>query len=231
MQVLILAGGLATRLRTLTKNIPKALLPINKKPFIHYQLNYLRSQGVTNVVLCLSYLSNQITNYVGDGSKYGLNIRYSFDGNTLLGTGGAIKNAYSLLDDFFFIMYGDSFLPISFKDLYKEFRIKKSKALMAIYKNKNLLDQSNIIYDGKKITLYDKDNFCASMKFIDYGISLVSKSIFKKIKSERFDLSSVYNKLSTEGLLDSYVTYKRFYEIGSFSGIDDFKKYVKKKGL
>lgn len=231
MQVVILAGGYASRLKTLTENIPKALLKINKKPFINYQLKYLKNQGITDVVLCLNHLAEQITSHVGDGSKYGLIVNYSYDGIKPLGTGGALKNAFNFLDENFFVMYGDSFLPVDFKKIYREFVKKKANALMTIYENKNSFDQSNIIFNKKKIVLYDKFNHSETMKFIDYGLSILNKNVLKEVKQKKFDLSSIFTKLSKKDLLDNYIVRKRFYEIGSFSGIKDFNKYVKKNNL
>ena len=97
LPVAILAGGMATRLRPVTEKVPKALLPIAGRPFIHWQLGLLAQQGVTDVVLCVGHLGEQIQAAVGDGSGFGVTVRYSFDGDTLLGTGGALKRALPML--------------------------------------------------------------------------------------------------------------------------------------
>src|SRR5579862_4785248 len=112
--VVILAGGLATRLRPLTETIPKALIEINGEPFIAHQLCLLAARGVQEVVLCLGYLGEQIIDFVGDGKKFGLNVKYVFDGEKLLGTAGAIKHAFSALPDTFFVLNGDSYLPCEY---------------------------------------------------------------------------------------------------------------------
>ena len=113
LPVAILAGGLATRLRPITKTIPKALVPVAGRPFVLWQLEYLRDQGVSRVVLCTGYRSTQIAQIVGDGSEFGIVGEYSDDGTTLLGTGGALGKALPLLGPEFFVLYGDSFLPVS----------------------------------------------------------------------------------------------------------------------
>src|SRR5438105_7102322 len=99
LPVAILAGGLATRLRPLTEKIPKSLVEVAHRPFIFWQLEWLRREGIEDVVLCLGYLGDQVQAVVGDGSKFGLSVQYSFDGETLLGTGGAIKRALPLLGE------------------------------------------------------------------------------------------------------------------------------------
>lgn len=229
MQTVILAGGLATRLRPVTEKIPKALIEINGIPFIDYQLNYLKKQGITNVVLCTGFLAEQIVDYVGNGSRYGLKALYSNDGEKLLGTGGAIKNAAKFLDDDFFILYGDSFLPIEFKPIYNKFKLNNLPALMTILENNNQWDKSNVIFDGKHINLYDKKNFSDKMNYIDYGLSICKKDIFTKITYNIFDLAEIFTSLSKENQLDFYEVNQRFYEIGSQQGIEDFSNFVLKE--
>src|SRR6202051_4538585 len=114
LPVAILAGGLASRLRPMTDRVPKALLSIAGRPFIFHQLGLLKNQGIDRVVLCVGHLGEQVKALVGDGRDFGLVIQYSFDGNELLGTGGALKKALPLLGDDFFVLNGDSYLPCSF---------------------------------------------------------------------------------------------------------------------
>lgn len=231
MQTVILAGGLATRLRPITEKIPKALIKINGIPFIDYQLNYLKKQGIINVVMCTGFLGEQIFKFVDNGSRYGLKVVYSNDGEKLLGTGGAIKNAATLLDDDFFILYGDSFLPIEFNPIYNKFKYNKLPALMTILENNNQWDKSNVIFDGKQINLYDKKNYTDQMNYIDYGLSICKKDIFTKMTYNIFDLAEVFTSLSKESQLDFYEVHQRFYEIGSSAGISEFKEYVRINNL
>ena len=121
LPVAILAGGLSTRLRPITENIPKALVDVAGKPFIARQLEYLRRQGITRVVLCLGHLGEQVEALVGDGAAFGLDVGYSWDGPRLLGTGGALKRALPLLGGQFFVFYGDSYLQIDFRAVERGF--------------------------------------------------------------------------------------------------------------
>lgn len=231
MQIVILAGGLASRLNNITKTIPKSLIKINGKSFVEYQLDYLKSQNIIDVIFCVGHLSDQIENFLGDGSKFGMNIKFSNDGPNLLGTGGAIKNAIKYLDDDFFVIYGDSFLPINFNNVLRRFRFQKSIAMMTILKNKNSWDKSNVVFKNNQICLYDKSNFINEMQYIDYGLTVYKKIIFENIDESVFDLSQILNKLSLKGDLDYYKVNSRFYEIGSISGIKDFNNYVCKENL
>ena len=115
-QALILAGGRGERLRPITDSVPKAMVPINNRPFLEYQIKKLREFGITNIVMSLGFLSGVIRDHFGDGSKFGVNIEYSVE-ERFLGTGGALKLAERYLDSSFFIMNGDTYLPINYAQL------------------------------------------------------------------------------------------------------------------
>jgi len=227
--VVILSGGLGTRIKSKSKNQPKALLDIEGKPFIVRQLEHLSLQKIKKVIICTGYLGDQIEKVIGNGSAYNISVEYSFDGKVLLGTGGSIKKALHKLGEFFFILYGDSYLPISFKKVQDTFLKKKTSALMTIYKNVSKYDQSNVYYQNKTI-IYNKEKSVPEMKYIDYGLSLVNKKIFNEfIKNDIFDLSEVFNYLSENSTLDVMEIYDRFYEVGSEKGLIDTINYFKKK--
>lgn len=145
LTVAILAGGAGTRLTSITKTLPKALVEISGKPFIFYQLSYLQKQGVKKVVICSGYMGEMIESAVGDGSKFNLKISYSSDGSKLLGTGGAIKKALPKLGDQFFILYGDTFLPINFNLVQQTYFLENYPLLMTILKNNGQWDRSNVL--------------------------------------------------------------------------------------
>jgi MurNAc alpha-1-phosphate uridylyltransferase len=229
LSLAILAGGVASRLMPITKNTPKSLVLINDKPFIHYQLEYLKKQKIKNIVLCVGHFGKMIENEIGDGKKYGLSIKYSYDGKNLLGTGGAIKKALPMLDETFYIMYGDSLLPINYKTIEKKFLASNKPALMTMIKNNNQWDKSNILYNGKYIVEYNKKNPTGKMKYVDYGLGILSKAAFKSFKKQRsFDLGDLYHQLSIEKKLGSYLVKKRFYEIGSHQGLLDTSDFIMK---
>lgn len=170
----ILAGGLATRLGSRTSQLPKSLIPIAGRPFIEYQLKNLAKQGAFNVVLCVGHLGSQIRDFVLDGSRFGLNVTYSMDGETKLGTGGALVKASSLLSDQFYVTYGDSFLRSALEPLAEKSKSSNLKNVMAIYRNQNAFDVSNVsVLDDEHI--YYSRKKPVDSTHIDYGISLISK--------------------------------------------------------
>ena len=109
MQCVIIAGGLASRLRPITDNIPKSMVLVENRPFLEYQIELLKDKGITNIVLCVGHKGKIIENHFGNGSNYNIVITYSYE-KTLIGTGGALRNAIDLLEDRFFVLYGDTFL-------------------------------------------------------------------------------------------------------------------------
>ena len=230
LKIIILAGGMATRLYPVTIKTPKSLIEIAGKPFIYYQLNYLKKQGIENIIICIGNLGELIQNYVGNGSAWGLNIEYSHDGPNLIGTGGAIKKALPLVDENFFVLYGDSYLPIGYKMVEQAFLKSDKMGLMTVYKNNNEWDRSNVIYKNCVITEYNKNNVNPEMNYIDYGLSVLNKRSFKIFNNiETFDVSELFGKLAELGQLEGYEVYEIFHEVGSINGISNFNKYLKSK--
>lgn len=227
LPVVILAGGLATRLRPITTHFPKALISINDEPFISHQLNLLKSQHITDVVLCVGYLGEMIREYVGDGSAWGLRVQYSFDGDTLLGTGGSLKKALPLIQsDTFFVMYGDSYLPCHFKSVQDYFLTTRKISLMTVFHNEGLWDHSNVIFKDRNIVNYDKVTRTPDMHYIDYGLGILHKKVFDLIPDNTiFDLAELYQLLLKRNELAGFEVTERFYEIGSHSGIEECAKF------
>ena len=224
--VAILAGGLATRLRPITETIPKALVDVAGKPFIVRQLNYLREQGIRQVVLCIGYLGDMVREVVGSGESFGLEVNYSEDGPNLLGTGGAILKAIPHLGDDFFVLYGDSFLPVDFSAVQEAYKTCKKMALMTVLNNQNQWDKSNVFFVDGQLIEYNKRELRKEMTYIDYGLGVVSASVLKQWPvGLSFDLADVYNGLSLQGQLAGLEVYERFYEIGSHTGLKETEDY------
>ena len=228
LPVVILAGGLAKRLYPTTRTIPKALIPLNGRPFIAHQLALLKEKGVMQVVLCVGNLGTLIEEFVGDGSQWGLEVRYSYDGDVLLGTAGAIRKAADILPEAFMILYGDSYLDIDFEPVVQQFNAEKLPVLMTVYRNRNAFDTCNIIMKDGKVFRYNKKSPDPTMEYIDYGLIVIQKEVFDPYPAnEPFDLSLVLSRMADSGLVAGYEVRKRFYEIGSISGIKETEDYIR----
>jgi len=231
VQAVILAGGLATRLRPVTERIPKSLIQIHGKPFLRYQLDRLRDEGITDIVLCVGYLGDQIVAYFGDGHKYGVNINYSYDGDHLLGTGGALKKAEEHLCEEFFLTYGDSYLVIDYKAVMSWFKQFDKQGLMVVYKNYDQYDRSNVSIEGNLVKSYSKTNKTKDMIYIDYGASIFRREVLNLIpEGEIHPLEELFRQLIERQQLLAYEIKERFYQIGSIDGIEEFKQYISRSG-
>ncbi len=229
--VLILSGGLGTRMSSLYPDIPKAMIPINGKPLIAHQLRLLARERVRNVILCVGYRYDPLVEYVGSGEAFGVCVHYSYDGEKLLGTGGAIRKASQELNVSFAVLYGDSYLDVSFEPIFEAFRRSNKSALMTVYRNNNCLIPSNILYLAGSIIDYNKAEPTEAMKHIDYGLSVFNPQSFKNFPiDEAFDLGDVFQDLIKKNLLAAYEVKERFYEAGSPQGLKELSEYLAAKG-
>ena len=225
--VAILAGGLATRLRPITETIPKALVPIAGEPFLAHQLRLLHSRGIRRVVLCVGYLGEMIEKEFGNGAE-GITIEYSFDGPQLLGTGGALKRALPKLGPQFFVLYGDSYLPIDYASVAAALNTSEKQAVMTVFRNENRWDSSNVTFDGKDIRCYDKKNRTAEMEYIDYGLGAFKTEALAEWSDDKpFDLADVYRDLVGKSQLAGFEVKQRFYEAGSPAGLAELDSVLR----
>jgi NDP-sugar pyrophosphorylase family protein len=227
--VAILAGGLATRLRPITEKIPKSLVPVAGKPFLAHQLEMLHVQGIRKAVLCIGFLGEMIQREFGD-EACGIQLEYSFDGEKLLGTGGAIKLALPKLGGEFFILYGDSYLPVPYAPVAEFFHRSGKLGLMTVYRNEGKYDSSNVVYAEGEIKIYDKKQKLPEMQHIDYGLSLFKSSVFDSYTADQvFDLAEVMGKLVRDKQLAGYEVPERFYEMGSPAGLAELEALLQSK--
>ena len=218
----LLAGGLATRLGHLTKQVPKGMLEVAGEPFIAHQLRLMGRERIPRVVICAGYLADQIQDYVGDGSRFGLPVSYRIDGPRLLGTGGALRAALAELGREFLVTYGDSWLDIPYAPVVDAFRTSGQPALMTVFRNQGQWDTSNVWFEDGRIRLYDKRERLPQMQYIDWGLGIVrAEALAGRPTNEPFDLAEVYSDLSRQAKLAGYEVTTRFYEIGSAEGLKE----------
>jgi NDP-sugar pyrophosphorylase family protein len=238
MQCVILAGGLGTRMWPETKTIPKTLLPIAGTPFASWQLAWLAGAGIGSVVYCVGYLGQLIRDHVGDGSSWGLSVRYVDEGSDLRGTAGALRLAYDkgALEEDFLVLYGDSWLQIDPAAVLRAARECREPALMTVFRNDGRWDRSNVVLEGQRIARYAKRLAAppAEMRWIDYGLLAFRHGVI----SERVpadgpqDLAPLCTALADDGLLAGLEADRRFYEIGSVAGRNELEAlFTARQGL
>jgi NDP-sugar pyrophosphorylase family protein len=225
--VAVLAGGLATRLGSLARETPKCLIDVGGAPFVHRQLQLLRSQEVSRVVLCIGHHGEKVIEAVGDGSAFGLEVVYSHDGTEPRGTAGALRNALPLLGDSFFVLYGDSYLECDFGEVQGAYHDAGLPSLMTVFRNDGKWDASNVEFNEGCIVAYDKSRRTNQMHHIDYGLGIFDRRVFDLVPDRGpFDLAVLYQEMLRRGILAGFEVSQRFYEIGSLAGLQEARNHL-----
>ena len=219
MQAVILAGGLGTRLRPLTKTVPKPMVPVGGVPYLEHQLRLLREQSISDIVLLIGYLGEQIEQYFGDGSGFGLQIRYRRE-TTPLGTGGALRHARDLLAPSFLVIYGDSYLPIQYGEVLNHLNASSAQGVVTVYNNdsEDTGVTNNIALNSHGVvTKYEKDTpDDADLQFVEAGVLALRSSVVAAIPAGKVSLEQqMFPELIARHSLLGYVTEQRFYDIGT----------------
>ncbi|MGD0524477.1 MAG: sugar phosphate nucleotidyltransferase [Polyangiaceae bacterium] len=234
-QAVVLAGGLATRMRPHTLTVPKSMLEVAGRPFVDWQLERMAACGITDVVMCVAHLAEQIEAHVGDGSRHGLRVRWAHEGAKLLGTAGAIRATVELLEPMFLVTYGDSYLPFDYAEplrILEEHR--DCDGVMSIYKNDGKWDASNVVADGADaadatwVARYEKGQTDPAFDHIDYGATALRREVIAALPlGEPRGLDAIQRDLARAKRLRACVARERFFEIGSPEGLAGLDHYLR----
>ena len=214
MKAVILAGGLGTRLRPYTKSLPKPMLPLGGKPILEYEIEWVKKNGIKEIVLCVSYLRNKIEDYFGDGKKFGVKIEYAISKKPLA-TAGQLKTAEKFIDDTFVCLYGDSIYNFSLRNMIKHHKKSKANVTMSLFDYRFNLKYG--VIDTKKsgqVTAWnEKPEFSAK---INIGCYVMEPEVLKLIpKNKEYGMDDVIRKVLSRKKKVSSVTSKNgFIDIG-----------------
>ena len=231
-QVVVLGGGLGSRMEAVAAGLPKSLIQVRGEPFVHHQLRLLASQGIREIVYVIGFRGDQIRRAVGDGSQFGLSVSYVDEGDRLRGTGGALRFAHDKgsLDPRFAVVYGDAYLPIDLDPVWAAFDSSQCPALMTVLRNEDRWDRSNAVFANGQVINYDKriGHRTPEMKWIDYGLSVLRREVVDAIPNGRAvsDLADVLHELSVRGELAGFEVSTRFFEVGSIDGVAALESYL-----
>ena len=238
MHAIILAGGLGTRLRTLVHDRPKAMALVNNKPFLEYQIEFLKNNHVDQIIFCVGYLREQIQDYFGDGRKWDIAIQYAIEEKPL-GTAGALKNAENYINSSFFVLNGDSFFDINLSEMALFHQRRKSEthrylgtiALVEVEDKRNF---GSIVLDSNHTisTFEEKSTANFSSGLINAGIYLLEPDVFEFIPdSQKVSIEKeTFPLLLKEGRhLAGYQGDGFFVDIGSPEGFFNFQDFLKEK--
>lgn len=231
-QAVILAGGLGTRLRPFTYENPKPMIPIDNRPFLEHLILTLKENDIADIVLLLGYLPEKITDYFGDGSKFGVKIQYSIS-EVEDETGTRIRKAGRLIDDIFLSMYCDNYWPLNLKKLTEFFQEKNTLASVTVYTNKDAMIKNNILVDNRGyVVKYDKTRQAADLNGVEIGYYLMSKEILNFLPHYNFSFEKeIIPLLIAKNQLAGYQTDQRYYSISTPEKVELTKKFLSPKKI
>lgn len=239
-QAVILAGGAGTRLRPFTLTNPKPMYPINGIPFLEHLVKLLKDNKVKEIIILTGYLGEKISDYFGNGSKFGVNIKYSYtpyikkNGHENF-NGLRLKNAIDLLDNHFLLMYCDNYWPINLKKMVVAYNQNKTLAMMAVYSNKYGLGEygfeNNILFDKNNlVTKYDKSRNRKVYNGLDIGTFILDKTVLAKTSKKNFSFEAeILPKLIKEKKLAGFITDHRYYFITNTITAKNTARFLKNK--
>ena len=231
MQVVILAGGLGTRLLPLTAQVPKPMVPVNGVPFLEHQLRLLASQDLTDVLILTGYLGEQIEDCFGDGRKLGLRIRYSREQQPL-GTGGALREAHRFLAESFLLIYGDSYLPIEYGAISWLLNHTGAGAVMALYRDAfaQTKVRPNVALGADGAVLrYDKHAVSdPDLQYVEAGVLALRRRVLDPIRpGQAVSLEQeIFPILIGNRRMFGYPTAQRFYDMGTPEGLKVIEEHL-----
>lgn len=227
MQAAILAGGLGTRLRPLTDEVPKAMVPVNGRPFLEYEIELLKDRGVDEIVLCVGYLGEKIRRHFGDGEEFGVRVQYSSEGDSLLGPIGALKLAEKLLSRVFFVTYGDAYLRMDYRKMMDMLLQSDEVAVMAVYRNQGKFGRSDVVIRDGMVVAYDKKTSAPGMHWTNFGVTAIKKEAIESVEPGRiYDEMKFYGELVERRQLLAFEVGERFYEIGTRASLKEFSEFI-----
>lgn len=230
MQAVVLAGGLGTRLRPLTLSLPKPMVRVGGRPFLEYQLLYLAKFGIQDVLLLTGYMGEVVEDYFSDGRSQGLRLRYSREKEPM-GTGGALMNAVNYLEESFFLLYGDSFLPMDYRDAKQAFLGHGKLAMMVVYDNaEDTSVQNNVRIDEETLMVIDYSKQGSGMCYVEAGVLVLKREVLNFLpKSGSFSMEEkLYPSLIDGGEMAAYKSVERFFDIGTPTRLKAFETVINK---
>ncbi|MDO8527718.1 MAG: HAD-IIIA family hydrolase [Deltaproteobacteria bacterium] len=229
-QAVILAGGIGSRLKPLTDNLPKPMIPFHGRPFLEYLVQLLIENGITEIILLLGYLPEKIIDHFGDGSKWGIKISYSV-GSVEEETGTRIRNAAGLLAPHFLLMYCDNYWPLNLQKISDFYNERPVLATGVVYTNRDGFTQNNIMVDGEGFVVkYDKTRQDKSLNGVEIGFFILDRKILEEMPPNNFSFEKeIFPKLIGKRELRGFMTDQRYYSVGKLERLPETEAFLKPK--
>jgi histidinol-phosphate phosphatase family protein len=215
-QAVILAGGRGTRMRPITDDRPKPMVPVLGRPFLEYQIEQLRSQGFERVLLLLGYLPEVVQEYFGDGRRWGVRIEYSITDPERL-TSSRVATARRLIDPCFLLLYCDNYWPMQMDRLWTRFREAGRPGLITVYGNKDGYSRGSVLLDDDgHVRLFDRLRSAACLREVEISYAILTDLCLSLLpETDMLFEEAIYTPLAQQGRLTAYVSDHRYYSVGS----------------
>ncbi len=231
MKGMIMAAGVGTRLHPLTKDIPKPMVPIAGRPLMEHIIHLLRIHGFTQLVANLHYLPQTIQNYFGDGSRFGVNLKYSYEPD-LMGTAGGVKNNQDFLDETFVVVSGDALTDINLA-AFLDFHKQKGAIASIALKPMEEVERFGVVIvdsDGRITSFQEKPKKEEALSnLVNTGVYIFEPEIFNYIPGEEvYDFGkNLFPRLAAEGApFYGYVTQDYWCDVGNLEAYSQAQKDV-----
>ncbi len=214
-QAVILAGGRGERMRPLTDIRPKPMIEVAGKPFLEHQILLLREQGFQKVLLLLGYLPEIVQDYFGDGSRWGMEIKYSVTA-VEDNTGRRVKLAESKLDDLFLLVYCDNYWPLPMARMWQRFLEADAPMMVTVYRNEDNYTKSVLkVDDAGFVSVYDKKKKTPDLQGTEISFAIMRKELVAQLPEGNISLEeTLFPPLIANRQLAAFVTHHRYYSVG-----------------
>jgi len=228
-QAVILAGGRGTRMRPITNDRPKPMVPILGRPFLQYQIEELRAQGFERVLILLGYLPEVVQNYFGDGSRWGVRIEYSVTEPDQL-TSSRVATARHMIDPCFLLLYCDNYWPMRFSRLWARFREAGKPALITCYSNKDAYTRGSVRLDEDgHVRVFDRLRTAPGLREVEISYAILTDLALALLPEQDTLLEeALYTPLARQGRLTAYTSDHRYYSVGSLNRLPATEKFLRR---
>ncbi|MBU2576897.1 MAG: nucleotidyltransferase family protein [Nanoarchaeota archaeon] len=228
MKAVLLSAGFGERLRPLTNNLPKVLVPVNNKPCLQYNIENLKEQGINEFLINTHYLPERIKEYFGDGSMFGVQIKYSYEPK-ILGTSGALNNFKNELTETFIVIYGDAISNINLKEALLIHKKNNAEATIILDKLRSQKGKGVVIAKNNKvISFIEKPEREIPRGLINSGVYILEPSILKKIPQGFSDFGKdILPNLAEEGKVFCIEHKGYLFDIGNLENLAEAEEFFK----
>lgn len=224
MKAFVLCGGIGTRLRPYTYNIPKPMLPLGRKPILEFVVSNLKAGGITDLIFTVGYLKEQIRNHFGDGKDFGVKIRY-LEEKEVMNTAGSILPGKPLINDTFAVVMGDHLTSIDLKKMVEFHKERKAIATIGLKKQGVPLEYGIASIDEDKVVSFKEKPILEN--YVNAAVYIFEPKIFNYIKDKEDFAKDVFPRLMAKGeKLNAYVFDDYWVDIGRIHDYEYFNQII-----